>query len=147
MEVILSQDIKAIGKAGDVVKVKDGFARNYLLPRKAAYLATPANLKKIEQQKVKRAAQEQEEQTKAQETAEKISKVSCNVSVEVNDLEKLYGSVTQADIIKSLAQEGYEVDKNDVLLDKPIEELGIYEVNVRLHPKVIAKVRVWVTKK
>jgi len=147
MEVILSQDVKALGKAGDVVKVKAGFARNYLLPRKVAYPATPTNVKKIEQERVKKAAQQEEEQVKAQETAEKIAKVSCNVSVEVNDLEKLYGSVTQTDIVKSLAQEGYEIDKNDVLLDKPIEELGIYEIGVRLHPNVTAKVRVWVTKK
>ena len=147
MEVILSQDVKAVGKAGDVVKVKDGFARNYLLPRKFAYLATANNVKKIEQEKVKRAAQEEQTQIKAQELAEKISKVSCNVSVEVNDLEKLYGSVSQTDIVKALSQEGYEVDKNDVLLDKSIEELGIYEVGIRLHPKVTAKVRVWVTKK
>src|SRR3989338_7867526 len=98
MEVILCQDVPKLGKVGKVVKVKDGYARNFLLPRRLAYLATPANLKLIEQQKAKLVAQSERIRKDAEAVAEKLNKVSCTLAVEVNDLEKLYGSVTQQDI-------------------------------------------------
>lgn len=147
MEVILSKDVEKIGKTGDVLKVKDGFARNFLIPQKLAYLATPANLRKIEQEKAKRAVQEEAKKKDSEELAQKLGKLSLTISVEVNDLEKLYGSVTEVDIAKALAAEGHTIEKNCIILEKPIEELGIYEVSVRLHSQVTAKVRVWVTKK
>ena len=147
MEVILCRDVEKLGKTGDVVKVKEGFARNFLLPQKMAYAATSANLKKIEQEKARRLALEGKKQDAAQELAKKLSGLSCTVNVEVNDVEKLYGSVTEADIVKALEAEGYPIDKRDVLLEKPIEELGIYEVAIKLHPQVQAKIRLWVTKK
>ena len=147
MEVILSQDMQNLGKVGEVVKVKEGYARNYLLPRKLAFAATPANLKRIEQQAKKRKAQYETEKQKAEELAEKIAKVSCTLSVEVNDLERLYGSITQTDIAKALESEGFTIDKKDIIIEKPIEELGIFEVGVQLHSEVTAKTRLWVTKK
>ena len=147
MELILCQDVPKLGKVGKVVKVKDGFARNYLLPRKLAYLATPANLKIIEQQKAKLIAESARIRKEAEEVAEKLSKVSCNLAVEVNDLEKLYGSVTEIDIVRALKDEGFEIDKKTILLEKPIEDLGIYEVGIKVHPEVTAKIRLWVTKK
>ena len=147
MEVILCQDVAKLGKVGKVVKVKDGYARNFLLPRRLAYPATPANLKIIEQQKAKLVAESERIRKEAEGLAEKINKVSCTLAVEVNDLEKLYGSVTQLDIAQALKEEGFEIDKKDILLDKPIEDLGVYEVNVRVHPEVTAKIRLWVTKK
>ena len=147
MEVILCKEIKKLGGTGDVVKVKDGYARNFLLPQKLAFIATPSNLKRIEKQKAKRAEEYANEKKVAEDLADKLSKASCTVTVEVNDLEKLYGSVTELEIVKALEVEGFTIDKKSVILEKPIEELGIFEVGVKIHPEVTTKVRVWVTKK
>lgn len=147
MEVILGEDIRRLGKIGDVVQVKDGYARNYLIPQKKAYLATSANLKKIEKEKEKKDALIKQKEQEAKELAEKLKGISITVPVEVNDLEKLYGSVTELDIAKVLEAEGYTIDKDWIKLQKPIEELGIYEVDVTLHPEVTTQVRIWVTKK
>ena len=147
MEVILCQDVNKLGKVGDVVKVKDGYARNFLIPQKKAYVATPGNLKRIEKQRAKQVAENERALREAEELAEKLSKVSCTVTVEVNDLDKLYGSVSDADIVHALEVEGFNIDKKTVLIDNPIEELGIFEVGVKLHPQVTAKIRVWVAKK
>ena len=147
MDVILSENIEKLGKIGEVVKVKDGYARNFLFPQKKAYIATEANLKLISQQKKKKQEQYEQEKENAQKTADKFSKVSCTVNVEVNDLDKLYGTVTEAEIIKALDVEGISVDKKQLVIEKPLDQLGIFEVGVKLHPEVIAKIRVWVTKK
>ncbi len=147
MEVILSQDVPKLGKIGDVVKVKEGYARNFLIPRKLAAVATPGNLKRIEQLEKKRKVENEHQKAEAQQLAEKLNKLSCTVNVEVNDLEKLYGAVSEPDIIKALEAEGYAVEKRQIIIEKPIEELGIFEVGIKLHPEVTAKIRLWVTKK
>ncbi len=147
MEVILCQEVVKLGKIGDVIKVKNGYARNFLIPGKKACLATPANLKRIEQQKARQAAVYAKAKEDAEEQARKLSKVSCTLTVEVNDLEKLYGSVSEADIVKALETEGVSTDKKAIVLEKPIEELGIFEVGIKLHPEVTAKIRLWVAKK
>ena len=147
MEVILSQNVDKIGNSGEVVKVKEGFARNYLIPRKLAYVATAENLKRIAQLEKKRQAEREQQKKEAQSLAEKLSKVSCTISVEVNDRDKLYGSISEIDVVRALDVEGFKVEKSSVILEKPIEELGIFEVGVKLHPEVIAKIRLWVTKK
>lgn len=147
MQVILSQDVAQLGKVGDVVKVKDGYARNMLIPRKLAYVATPANLKRIERLQAKQQEAYSQEKNAALEQADKLSKVSCTVNVEVNDLDKLYGAVTETEIIQALDQEGFQIDKKALVIEKPIDELGIFEVGIKLHPEVTAKIRLWVTKK
>lgn len=147
MEVILCQQVPKVGKIGDVVKVKDGFARNFLLPQKLACVATAENKRRIEHEKAKRLKEYAAAKKTAEELAEKISKVSCTVTVEVNDLDKLYGSVSEIDIAKALELEGLTIDRKAIELEKPIEELGIFEVGVKVHPEVTAKVRVWVAKK
>ena|SRR3989338_6758498 len=147
MEVILSQDVQTLGKIGDVVKVKSGFARNYLLPNKLAFPATATNLKRIEAEKARKAELGRKAQAAAQELAEKLSKVSCTVTVEVNDLDRLYGAVTEVEIVRALEQEGYTIDKKSIVLEKPIDELGIYDVGIKVHPEVTAKIRLWVAKK
>lgn len=147
MEVILCQVVPKLGKIGDVVKVKSGYARNYLLPRKLAFSATSENIKRIDQQKAKEAQQYEQEKKAAEELAQKLAKASCTITVEVNDLDRMYGSVTDADIAQVLHEEGFEIDKKAILLDKPMEELGIYEVKIKLHSEVTAQVRVWVAKK
>jgi len=147
MEVILCEDVQSVGKTGDVVKVKDGFARNFLIPQKKAFVATASNLKKIEQEKAKRAQSEEKLKKESEELAEKLAKISCNIAVEVNDLEKLYGSISEVEIARTIEGEGFKIDKKMIYLEKPIEDLGIYEVPIKLHPQVTAKVRLWVTKK
>jgi len=147
MEVILTENVPSLGNVGQVIKVKEGYARNYLLPRKLAYLATAANLKRIE--KLEKVRKEQSEQAKQQAItlSEKLAKVSCTVNVEVNDLERLYGSITEVDVVKALEVEGFSIDKKQVVFDNPIEELGIFDIGIKLHPEVTAKIRLWVTKK
>ncbi len=147
MDVILSQDVDKLGKVGDVVKVKSGFARNYLLPRKLAFAATTENLKRIAQQKAKVEAESAVRKKEAAALAQNLEKTSITITVEVNDLDKMYGSVTDVEIVKALSDEGFNVDKKDVLLEHPISELGIFDVGIKLHPEVVAKVRVWVAKK
>ena len=147
MNVILFKEVDHLGKVGDVVKVKDGFARNFLFPKKMAYAATAQNLRRIEQQKAKQAALEAQKKKAAEELAEKLNRLSCTVTVEVNDLDKLYGSVAEADVVKALEVEGFSIDHKAVVLEKTIDELGIYDVGVKLHPEVMAKIRLWVAKK
>ena len=147
MEVILSQDVDALGTIGQVVKVKDGYARNFLIPKKFAYIATAANLKRIEQQEKNRKIQYEQKKQEAEALAESLSKASCTLSVEVNDLDKLYGAVTEIDIAKALEAEGFTVDNKAIVIEQPIEELGIFEIGINLHSEVTAKIRLWVTKK
>ena len=147
MEVILCQDVPKIGQVGEVVKVKDGFARNFLIPQKLAYVATKNNLNRIEREKKKKAEQHQQAKQEAVLFAEKLGKISLTISVEVNDLDKLYGSVSEGDILKALEAEGQVLERRQILIDKPINELGIFEVGIHLHSEVTAKIRVWVTKK
>ena len=147
MEVILCHEMANLGKTGDVIKVKDGYARNYLFPRNLALAATKANLKRIEAHKAKLAALYEEKKNEALALAEKIAKVSCTLTVEVNDQEKLYGAVSETDILHALEQEGFKYERKDLVIEKAMEELGIFEIGVKLHPEVTAKFRLWVTKK
>ena len=147
MEVILSQDVVKLGKIGDVIKVKDGYARNFLIPQKKAYLATSLNLKRIEQQEKKKRAQYEKEMKEAESLANKLNKISATVTAEVNDLEKLYGAISETEIVKALEVEGFNIDKKSIIVEKPIDELGIFEIGIKLHSEVTAKVRLWVTKK
>ncbi|MBF0490771.1 MAG: 50S ribosomal protein L9 [Candidatus Omnitrophica bacterium] len=147
MEIILTENVENLGKVGDVKKVRDGYARNYLIPRSLAVLASAANTKRIEKEKAKKLALYEEQRKEAQGKADELSKVSITVAVEVNDQEKLYGAVTESEIIKALEAEGQKIEKKSLVIEKPIEELGIFEIGVKLHPEVIAKIRLWVTKK
>lgn len=147
MEIILSENIEKLGRVGDVVKVKDGFARNYLLPRNMGIAATPGNIKRIAKLKAKEAVAYEESKKEARGIAEKLAKVSITVAVEVNDLEKLYGAVTETEILNGLEQEGYTFERHQLIIEKPVDELGIFEIGINLHPEVKGKFRLWVTKK
>lgn len=147
VEVILRQDIEKLGKAGTIIKVADGLARNFLLPRGLAIVSTAKNLKKIEQEKRLKELLGEKEKKQAEELADKIKGISYSVAVETNENDKLYGSITQADIAKALEIEGFKIDKKDIILEKPIEELGIFYVELKLHPEVNTQIRLWVTKK
>lgn len=148
MEVILSQDVEQLGKAGAVLKVKDGFARNYLFPRRLAVPSTPDNCARIEARKQQAQQTLDKRKNDAQELAAKLAALSLTLPVLTQDEEKkLYGSISPADIVAALANEGFEIEKSAVQLEEPIKALGIYEVPVRLHPEVTATVKVWIVKK
>ncbi len=147
MEVILNKDIDRIGKAGNVVKVKDGFARNFLIPNGLAVPLTEENLKKLEEQKQQKTLQSEKEKQRAEELKEKLAHLSLTIAVLTHEEDKLYATIASQDIAAALKDEGFELDKSSILLDEPIKALGIYELSVRLHPEVIAKLKVWIVKK
>ncbi len=147
MEVILKQDVDRIGKAGAVIKVKDGFARNFLLPNGLAVLLTSANLKKIEEDKRNKSLQSEKAKKEAQALSSKLANLSLTLQVLTQEEDKLYGSISSQDIANALKEENVNIDKNSIILEEPIKALGIYEVPVNLHPEISTKVKIWVVKK
>jgi len=147
MEVILTKDVEKIGKAGAVIKTKDGFARNFLFPRGLALPVTEANLKKLEAEKQKRAELAEKTKNEALGLKDRLSKLSLTIPATAQDDEKLYGSVSIHDIVSALKEEGFEIDKSLIDLSEPVKKLGIYEVDVKLHPEVTAKLKIWIVKK
>jgi large subunit ribosomal protein L9 len=146
MEVILRQAVENLGKPGDLVAVKAGYARNFLIPRGFALPATEGNKKRIEQQRARLEAAEGERRAAAQSVADKLEQVSLTFSARVGEEEKLFGSVTAADIAQQLQAQGFEIEKRQVDLHEPIKSLGVYRVPVKLHADVKPEVRVWVIK-
>jgi large subunit ribosomal protein L9 len=146
MEIILRQAVENLGKTGDVVNVKPGYARNYLLPHGLAYEATPGNLKRIQQERDRLEAAENERRGTAQGLAEKLEQVSLTFSARVGEEGKLFGSVTATDIAAQLEAQGFRVEKRQIDLHEPIKALGVYRVPIRLHADVKPEVRVWVIK-
>lgn len=147
MEVILNKDVNRLGKAGQVVKVKDGFARNFLIPNGLAILKTQANLKKLEQEKERRLLELEKAKKQAEELKGRLANLSLTIPVLIQEEDKIYGSITPLDLAAALKEEGFDIDKNSIILDEPIKSLGIYEVSVKLHPEVLAKIKIWVVKK
>jgi large subunit ribosomal protein L9 len=146
MKVSLTQDIAGIGNIGDLVTVKDGFGRNYLIPEGKGIQATSQNIKKLEHQK--RQIREKLSKTKreAEKLAARIEAVSCTVAKAVGEEDKLFGSVTSMDIEASLKLEGIEIDRKRIILPEPIKALGIYQVPIKLHTEVTAALKLWVVK-
>jgi large subunit ribosomal protein L9 len=142
MEVILREDIKTLGRAGELVRVKPGYARNYLLPQGLAYEATEGNKKRIAAESKARAARGQAEKAEAERFAAALSAVSLTLSGKAGEEGKLFGSITAQDIADALAREGHTVDRRRIELDHPIKTLGAHTVVVRVHPEVHAEVRV-----
>jgi len=146
MEIILRADVQHLGKIGEVVKVKDGYARNYLLPQGLAYPATEANKKKITYEGERLVKQQAAEKSAAETEATRLADVHLTFEVKVGEEEKLYGSVTSSDIQRKLAELGIQVDKRKIDLAEPIRELGEYTVGIKIHPEVRPEVRVTVVK-
>ena len=142
MEVILREHVDNLGRRGEIVKVADGYARNYLLPRKLALLATDGNKKQIERERVKFDVKEADEQNAAQAIADRMANVEVVVARKVGETEALYGSVTTADITEALAAKGFEIDRRKLQLVEPIKKLGEYDVVLKLHRDVTAHVKV-----
>ena len=146
MEVILRQAVEKLGHPGDVVKVSSGFARNYLIPRGIAVVATPGNKKQIEQQRQRLEAAEDARREAAQQMAGTIEQISLTFSARVGEEGKLFGSVTASDIVQQLEALGHKIEKRQIDLHEPIKALGVYRVPVRLHADVKPEIKVWVIK-
>ncbi len=146
MKVILRQDVEKIGKLGETINAKDGYARNYLIPRGLALEATDKSLKIIEQEKQNLIKKIDREKKEIESLAQKIKNTSCTISVEVGLDDKLFGVVTNQDIAKAYEQEGVVVDKRLIDLKDPIRELGVFYVPIKLHPEVTVEAKVWIVK-
>jgi large subunit ribosomal protein L9 len=146
MEVILRESVQHLGATGDVVKVKDGYARNYLLPKGLAYPATEANKKKIAYEAARIATQRAAEKGAAEVEAARLAEVRLTFAVKVGEEDKLYGSVTASDLQRKLEELGIKIDKRKVDLPEPIRELGEFRVGIKLHADVRPEIQVSVVK-
>jgi large subunit ribosomal protein L9 len=146
MKVILRQDYEKLGSVGDVVDVKDGYARNYLIPRNIAYQATPNSILQLEEEKKQHARHQEKEKRSSEKLAAELEKVSVTIQMNVGEDDKLFGSVTSQMIADSLKEKGFTIDKRHIELEDTIKALGIYTVDVRLPGSVIGKVKVWVVR-
>lgn len=142
MKVILTEEIRGLGTRGDVVTVKDGYARNFLLPKNMAREATPGNLKQIEHERRKWALLAQQEKDAAQQAANKVKGVTIRIEKRVGEGGQLFGSVTANEIADALEAKGIEVDKRRIELEHPIKTIGTHDVEVRLHREVTATIHV-----
>ena len=142
MEVILREHVDNLGRRGEVVKVADGYARNYLLPRKLALLVTDGNKKQIERERAKFDAKEADERKVVDAVAERLANVEVVIARRVGDTEALYGSVTTADIVQALAAKGFDIDKRKLQLGEPIKKIGEVSVPVKLHRDVTVPLKV-----
>jgi large subunit ribosomal protein L9 len=146
MEVILLDSVDKLGNRGQTVKVKSGFARNYLFPRKLALPATEGNKKVFQENERHLIKKDIEAATAARTRAAKLGDLAVSITVQVGEEDKMYGSVTSLDIVRKLQEQGHEVDRREVLLDEPIKALGDYTIDLRLHREVTMPVRVQVVK-
>lgn len=144
MKVILIKNVPDVGATGDMVEVKPGFARNYLIPRKLAVAATTGNVKALEHQKRVVSVQVEKEKKEAQDIATRLQERSVTITRHAGEQDKLFGSVTNRDIADVLIAEGFAIDHRSVKLDEPIKALGVYPVSVKLHKDVAVEVKVWV---
>jgi large subunit ribosomal protein L9 len=145
MEVILREHVENLGRRGDLVKVADGYARNFLLPRKMALTATPANKQIIERERKILEVKEAAEKADADAQAAQLAAVECRIARRVGENDTLYGSVTAADVAESLAAKGFDIDKRKIQLHDPLKQLGEFLVPVKLHHSVVGQVKVIVT--
>lgn len=145
MEIILCQDVPKLGTRGQLVNVSDGYARNYLFPRKLAWPATPENKRRLVQQKQVWLKREAAEKGDAEGLARMLDGLTLTITAKAGEADQLFGSVTAIDIAAALEKKGYEIDKRKIELEEPIKMVGEYDVPVRLHRDVHAKVKVIVT--
>lgn len=146
MELILREDVEGLGDRGDVVSVAAGYARNYLLPRGLAVLATEAQKRTLEKETKLREIRDERMKSNLSAVAQRMSDLSTTIVVQAGEDDKLYGSVTAHDIAGEIEKQGFEIDQKQVLLDEPIKKLGIYTVPIRLHREIEVSVKVWVVK-
>lgn len=146
MKVILRQNIDKLGKIGQIVDVKDGYALNYLIPKGFAYVAVKGNVKALEEEKKIVEKRNQQELKAAEALASELQKISVTIPVQVGEEDKIFGTVTAQMIADALKEKGHDIDKRKIEMDEQIKTLGIYNVNVKLHPSVSANIKVWVVR-
>jgi len=146
MELILKAKVEGLGERGDVVRVKNGYARNYLLPKDLAIPATAAFRKVLEEENHTREIRDTKLKRTVEAIAEKMKDLSCTIVVQAGEEDKLYGSVGTHDIAESIAKQGFEINHRQVVLEEPIKKLGVYTVPIRLHREVEVPIKVWVVK-
>jgi large subunit ribosomal protein L9 len=146
MQIILREDVPSLGKAGDVVKVRDGYARNYLLPRKLAMVADAKNLTAVEVHR--KAIEKNTAKTRqgAQEMADRLNQLEVTIAREVGVEDRLFGSVTRMDISEALGKQGFRVDKHLIELEAPIKAIGTFEIPIKLHSDISATLKLWVVR-
>jgi large subunit ribosomal protein L9 len=142
MEVILREHVDNLGRRGDVVKVADGYARNYLLPRKLALAVTEANKRQIERERVAAEARDAEEKAGAQAIAQRVNALEIEIARRVGENNTMYGSVTTADVAAALHAKGFDVEKRKIVLHEPIKSVGEHTIPVKIHREVTAQVKV-----
>jgi large subunit ribosomal protein L9 len=138
--------VENVGTEGTVVTVKDGFARNFLIPRNLAIMASAASMKVYEEGKKQHERLRVKEKKNAEKLAKDLGKVSCTIKVKTGEEDKVFGSVTAANIADLLAEQGFAIDKKKIVLDEPLKTLGVYSIPVKVHPEVEALVKIWVIK-
>ena len=146
MKVILRQNYESLGQVGDLIDVKEGFARNFLIPRKIAYTALKGNVLALEEEKKNIVKKKQQEIHSAETLAAEIEKVSVTIPVQVGEEDKIFGSVTTQMIADALKEKGYDIDKRKIDIEEPIKSLGIYGISIKLHPNVSTNIKVWVVR-
>ena len=146
MKVILLKDIESLGSAGEVVQVKDGFGRNFLIPRNEALVATDASVAQFESRRKQHAAVADRDRRAAEALAKKLETDSLTAQVKVGEEDRLFGSVTVQNVAELLEEKGYDIDRRAIHLQDAIRDLGVYNIEVHLHPEVQATVKLWVVK-
>jgi large subunit ribosomal protein L9 len=144
MKIILLKDVENLGKKGDIVTVRDGYARNYLIPKGFAKEATPSTIKEFEMMEDLKKKREEKRKKEAEEIKNKIEKIS--LTFYLKGKEKTYGAITSKDIIEELNKKGFDVEKGSLKMERPLKEPGFYEIPLKLHPEVEANLRVWIVK-
>ncbi|GMV53733.1 MAG: 50S ribosomal protein L9 [Candidatus Kapaibacterium sp.] len=144
MKVILRQNVETLGDIGDIVTVKPGYARNFLIPRQLAYVATPGAIKALDTEKAQYAVKMEKTKMAAEHMAAQLAELQITIPMQVGDEGRLFGSVTNQMIAQELELRGFKVDRRNVMIEEQIKTLGIFEVHVRLHTEIIAPLKVWV---
>ncbi len=145
MKIILRKDLETLGRTGEVIHVKDGYARNYLIPRGYAYVATEGAVKALEIEKKRLQKRLEVDRIRAEELANELSQVQLSIPMKVGEEGRLYGSVTQIMIAEKLKEDyNYEIDKRQIILDEPIKSLGIFDIKIKLFQDIFATIKVWV---
>lgn len=147
MKVILKDDIEKLGSVGEVIEVADGFGRNFLLPRNLAVRATRGNLRSIEEIKKQKQFRDSKRKKEAEKIKDKLEKLSLTAEVQTGEDDKVFGSVTAANIATLLEEQGFQVDRRKIVLDDPLKALGVYTIEVKLAKDVTAAIKLWVVKK
>ena len=147
MKVILREDMENLGVAGDVVEVASGYGRNYLLPKNLAVMATPGNLRSIDEIKKQKELRERKRARSAERVKNKLEKLSLTAEVLTGEEDKVFGSVTAANIADLLEEQGFKIDRRKILLEEPLKALGVYTVEIKLAQDVTAAVKIWIVKK